>query len=172
MQILLQLPAAPELRSHLTTENSPAKLRISTMDPLSVTASIIAVIQLTGSVVSAVYSYRTGVKNAPEDAAKVIQDLTGLSQVLENLLQVIERESSTKASRLESLESLTKPDGPLQSCQNTLEHLKAKLQPKEGWRAIKQSLTWPLKKDEIKSTLDDIATAKKTIGLAVSVDHM
>jgi hypothetical protein len=47
------------------------------MDPLSVTASVIAVIQLTGSVISAVYNYRKGAKNAPEDAAKIIQDLTG-----------------------------------------------------------------------------------------------
>jgi hypothetical protein len=46
------------------------------MDPISVTTSVIDVIQLTRSVISAVYNYRKGVKNAPEDAAKIIQDLT------------------------------------------------------------------------------------------------
>ena len=142
------------------------------MDPLSITASIIAVIQLTGSVVSAVYNYRKGVKNAPEDAAKIIQDLIGLSQILENLLQIIERERSTKATRLTSLENLVKPDGPLESCQKTLERLNAKLQPENGWRVVKQSLIWPLKQDYIKRTLDEIATAKATIGLALTVDQV
>ena len=142
------------------------------MDPLSVTASIIAVIQLTGSVVSAVYNYRTGVKNAPEDAAKIIEDLTGLSHILERLLQLIEKDRHTKITRLASLEGLIKAGGPLESCQKTLEHLNAKLRPEKGWRAVKQSLTWPLKKDDIKRALDEIATAKQTLGLALTVDHM
>jgi hypothetical protein len=64
------------------------------------------------------------------------------------------------------------PNGPLETCQKTLESLNAKLQPENGWRAVKQSLMWPLKKDYIKSTLDQIATAKETIGLALTVDHM
>jgi hypothetical protein len=142
------------------------------MDPLSVTASVIAVIQLTGSVISAVYNYRKGVKNAPEDAAKIIQDLTGLSHILEKLLQMIESEQSNKEARLASLEGLVKPDGPLQLCRETLESLNAKLQPDNGWRAVKQSLMWPLKKDYINNTLDQIATAKETIGLALTVDLM
>jgi hypothetical protein len=142
------------------------------MDPLSVTASVIAVIQLTGSVISAVYNYRKGVKNAPEDAAKIIQDLTGLSHILERLLQMIENERSTKVARLASLEGLVSPNGPLQLCQETLSTLNAKLQPENGWRAVKQSLMWPLKQDYIKNTLDQIATAKETIGLALTVDHM
>jgi len=142
------------------------------MDPLSVTASIIAVIQLTGSVVSAVYSYRTDVKNAPEDAAKIIEGLTALSHVLEKLLQMVETERNTKVTRLASLEGLLKPDGPIESCQKTLERLNAKLQPEKGWRAVKQSLIWPLKKDDIKKTLKEITTAKETLGLALTVDHM
>ena len=142
------------------------------MDPLSITASIIAVIQLTGTVVSAVYGYRKDVKNAPEDAAKIIQDLIGLSQTLEKLLQLIEQERSAKTAQLSSVEALLKPDGPLDSCQKTLQHLYTKLQPEHGWRGVKQSLVWPLKKDYVRSTLDDIAAAKATIGLALIVDQV
>ena len=141
------------------------------MDPLSITASIIAVIQLTGSVVSAVYNYRKDVKSAPEDAAIIVQDLIGFSQILEKLLHIIEQEKSTKQTRLASLKDLVQPGGPLESCQKTLEHLNAKLQPENGWRAIKQSLIWPLKKDYIKKTLDEIATAKATIGVALAIDQ-
>jgi hypothetical protein len=142
------------------------------MDPLSFTASIIAVIQLTGSVISAVYNYRKDVKNAPEDAAKIIQDLTELSHILEKLLQMAEKERSTKVTRLTSLEDFIKPDGPLTSCHKTLQSLNAKLQPESGWRAVKKSLIWPLKQEYIKNTLNDIATAKATLGLALTVDHM
>ncbi|MDI1486542.1 MAG: hypothetical protein OHK93_005773 [Ramalina farinacea] len=142
------------------------------MDPLSITASIIAVIQLTGTVVSAVYGYRKDVKNAPEDAAKIIHHLIGLSQILEKLLQLIEQERSVKTAQLSSVEALLKPDGPLELCQKTLQHLNAKLRPEHGWRGVKQSLVWPLKKDYIKKTLDDIAAAKATIGLALTVDQV
>jgi hypothetical protein len=62
------------------------------MDPLSVTASIIAVQQVTGSVVSAVYNYRKCVKNAPENVAKVVEELTGLFHAIENVLQTIGKE--------------------------------------------------------------------------------
>ena len=141
------------------------------MDPLSITAGIIAVIQLTGSVISAVYNHRQDVKNAPEGAAKIIKDLTGLSQILERLLQMIEQERSTKITRLMSLEGLVKPDGPLEACQKTLERLNAKLQPETGWRAVKQSLKWPLNQDDIKKTLDEIARAKATLSLALTVDQ-
>ncbi|KAI9704034.1 MAG: hypothetical protein M1820_005655 [Bogoriella megaspora] len=141
------------------------------MDPLSITASIIAVIQLSGSVISAVYNYRRDAKNASEDAIKVVQDLTGLSQILEKLLQMIEKDKNTKGTRLESLEVLIKPDGPLETCQQTLEKLSAKLQPEKGWRLVKQSLTWPLKADYVKKALDEIATAKATLAIALTVDQ-
>jgi hypothetical protein len=73
------------------------------MDPLSITASIIAVIQLTGSVISAAYNYRNGVRNAPEDAVRIIEDLTELSQILEKLLKLIEKDRSTGSTQLTSV---------------------------------------------------------------------
>lgn len=143
------------------------------MDPLSVTASLIAVIQLTGMVISATYNYRKGVKSAPQDAARIIQDLTGLSHVLENLLQLIEKEKSTNdLTRLAALKGLTEPDGPLELCQKMLEHLNAKLQPDSGWRAVKQSLMWPLKQEYTQKTLDEIAKTKATFDLALSIDQV
>jgi hypothetical protein len=73
------------------------------MDPLSITASIIGVIQLTSAVISAAYNYRNGVKNAPEDAVKIIDDLTGLSQILEKLLKLIEKDRSAGSAQLRTV---------------------------------------------------------------------
>src|SRR5271155_3010464 len=74
------------------------------MDPLSITASIIGVIQLTSAVISAAYNYRNGVKNAPEDAVKIIDDLTGLSQILEK-----QKDRSTGSAQLRTVSSLFPP---------------------------------------------------------------
>lgn len=141
------------------------------MDPLSVIASIISVIQLTGSVVSAVYNYRRDVKHAPEDATRIIEDLIDLSQILERLLRIIEKENSLQKTRLASLTYLIKPNGPLESCQKTLEGLDAKLQPESGWRAVRNSLIWPLRKEYVQQSLNEVAAAKATIGLALTVDQ-
>jgi hypothetical protein len=141
------------------------------MDPLSITASIIAVIQLTGSVISAAYNYRNGVRNAPEDAVRIIEDLTELSQILEKLLKLIEKDRSTGSTQLTSVNTLIGSDGPLETCRKSLTELKSKLRPENGWRAVRKALTWPLKQDYIRQTLDEIAKAKATIDLALSVDQ-
>ena len=87
------------------------------MDLLSVTASITAVLQVTGSVGSAAYNYMKGVEYAPENAAKIVQEMTGLSHVLEKVLQTIEKERRlTGATRLASLEELVRPEGSLATC--------------------------------------------------------
>jgi hypothetical protein len=61
------------------------------MNPLSVTASIIADLQVTGSVVSAVHNSRKGVKYTPKNAAKIVQELTGLSHVLEKVCRLLRK---------------------------------------------------------------------------------
>jgi hypothetical protein len=87
------------------------------MDPLSITTSIIAIIQLTGSVISAAYNYLTGLNNAAEDAMRITGDLTGLLQILEKLLKLLEKDRSTGSSQLTSVNTLTRSDGPLETCQ-------------------------------------------------------
>jgi hypothetical protein len=87
------------------------------MDPLSVTASITAVLHVTGSVGPAAYNYMKGVEYALENAAKIVQKLTGLSHVLEKVLQTIDKERRlTGATRLASLEELIRPEGSLEFC--------------------------------------------------------
>jgi hypothetical protein len=141
------------------------------MDPLSITAGIIAVIQLTGSVISAAYNYRHDVSNAAEDAVRIIEDLTGLSQILEKLLKLLEKDRSTGSVQLTSVDALTRSDGPLETCRRRLTELKTKLEPEKGWRAVRKALTWPLKQDYMKETLGEIARVKATIDLALSVDQ-
>src|SRR4051812_8983221 len=73
------------------------------MDPFRITASIIRVIQLTSAVISAAHNYRNGVKIAPQEAVKIIDDLMGLSQILEKLLKLIEKDRSTGSTQLRTV---------------------------------------------------------------------
>ena len=54
-------------------------------DPLSTAASIIAVIQISGTVLSACYHYAVQLKNAPEDIQWVINEVGSLKVILEEL---------------------------------------------------------------------------------------
>ncbi len=88
------------------------------MDPISIIASIIAVIQLSGKVISLCYDYRTGVKSAPKDATRITDEITSLCHVLEQLLKIAEAEEATHTSRLPALQSLARPEGALQRSNN------------------------------------------------------
>lgn len=54
------------------------------MDPLSVTASIIAVIQATNAVISVGCDYRSAVKNSPWALSRVIEGVFAMSSKLLN----------------------------------------------------------------------------------------
>jgi len=106
------------------------------MDPLSLTASIITVIELSGAVVRICYNFRKSVKGASGEAAKITKELNALHNVLEQLLEFAESEERAGTSRLSSLSSLTKLDGPLARCQGELEILGQKLKPETGLKQI------------------------------------
>src|ERR1700730_16856874 len=103
------------------------------MDPLSLTASLIAVLQISGTVISALYEYRTSVKGASNDAARIISELNDLRGVLESLLQAVEKENTVVVfagdgvSRLATFQSLAKPNGELERCKADLEAVSTKL---------------------------------------------
>ncbi|KAH8817231.1 hypothetical protein F5884DRAFT_778825 [Xylogone sp. PMI_703] len=141
------------------------------MDPLSVTGTLIAVLQITGAVISICYDYRQGAKNASREVIQISDELNSLKDVLDALLRMVEKDESSDATTLATFELLTKPNGPLAACQTELEILKAKLEPEKGWRAVRQSLAWPLKEGEMRKTLSSLERMKSTMLLALSADQ-
>jgi hypothetical protein len=143
------------------------------MDPLSIAASLIAVLQISGTVISALYEYRKGVKDASKDAVDIIEELNSLRRVLESLLIATEKEESRVegVSRLSTFRQLAEPNGELERCKTDLMALNAKLQPETGWGGLRRALKWPLKKSEVQSTLNSLHRAKGTLHLALSTDQ-
>ncbi|KAE8441531.1 hypothetical protein EG329_004877 [Mollisiaceae sp. DMI_Dod_QoI] len=64
------------------------------MDPLSVTGTLIAVLQITTSVISVCYDYRAGIASASREVFQISESLNALKDVLEGLLRLIETSES------------------------------------------------------------------------------
>ena len=144
------------------------------MDPLSVTASIIAVIQLAQKVLSICYDFRRWIKSVPKELQQITSEVISLRDVLECLMKLadsVETAGSNGSSQLSSLKLLVAPDGSLSKCLAELAALERKLTPIVGMKAIGKALDWTLKEGEVKDTLDRIGRIKATLNLALTADQ-
>lgn len=101
------------------------------MEPLSITASIITVLQATNQVVSICYDYAAAAKGSSWGLPRVIDELKNLRNTLGSLEQLSQAAAGTDpaaGSRLPNLKSLCDPDhGPLVNCRTELNRLSEKL---------------------------------------------
>jgi hypothetical protein len=141
------------------------------MDPLSVTASAIAILQISGTIINLCYDYRSRVKNAAKEASRIVNELNGLRSVIDLLFVLLEDESEKKSMPHSALDRLAQSDGVLTRCINELKALEKKLEPKDGWRAAKAAILWPLNESDVKKVLHDIESTRSTVQLALAADQ-
>ena len=139
------------------------------MDPLSIVASFIAVIDISSKIITICYRYRGAVKHAPRDLLRVQNEVTGFRSIVERLHQLIVDDPQSHG--LPTLEKEIGPDGPLAQCLIELESLEKKLEPEKGWRAAGRALMWPLKEGDTIKSLDFIGRVKQTLQLALLADN-
>ena len=131
------------------------------MDPLSITSSIIAVLQLASSVVS----YLGAVKDASDDRQKLIAEIGSITGFLFFL-----KEEPNNSS--DALNSLCVANGPLDMFKSTLSELSSKLRPTNGGlRKAGKSLLWPFQKSEVNNLLLRIERLKGMFILALQNDN-
>lgn len=152
------------------------------MDPLSVTASIIAVLQAANAIISICCDYSAAVKGASWELPKVTKEIRSLRDVLELLAALAKRVENADPSaeaKLPALKLLCEPGaGPLAMCKAELESLKIKLEPPK-WTgpitskrtALMQTLSWPLKEGEAKKMLQNMERYKTTLNMALEIDQ-
>jgi hypothetical protein len=140
------------------------------MDGLSALASLIAVAQVTGSIVSLCYEYRHGLQAASKDMNRLAKEVKSLRDLLEDLIGLIDQDQPAEIL-LESVEKLTQNNGSVDECKVMLEDLEAKLRPRDGWRKLGQRLIWPLKEQDVMKSVASIERFKATLSLAISMDH-
>ena len=136
-------------------------------------AGVIAVLQLSASVLQLSYSYLTSVKGAAKEIRDLISELRGLDLVLADLESRVASEDadatgagSTTVS-LAMRAQLEDENGPLATCRRELERLKGKL---EGPARPGNILIWPITKSEMKRSLDCLGRGKTTLSLLLTVD--
>jgi len=141
------------------------------MDPLSVSASVIAILQLSGQIISACSAYISAVKGAPKDIKTILVEV----QSLQAIIHVLDLTSGQSISTDDGLEA------SLEACRATLSELASLLDrhatqktPQTGGPATKSvlptlaSLAWPLKQQRAKALMEDIARYKSTIILSLA----
>lgn len=137
------------------------------MDGLSCAASVIAVIQLTGSIVGICGGYLQGVRNAKQDISSLQQAIISLERTLQNLKEFLQGPSGKYLSTLQILNS------DVTNCRLVLMALKDKIDPeKKIMRRLGiRSLRWPLKRTEVERVMHDLERYKLSFTLCLQVDQ-
>ncbi|KAI0453833.1 hypothetical protein F5B21DRAFT_269167 [Xylaria acuta] len=107
------------------------------MDPLSISASIIAVLQATNSVISFCYDYHAAARNSSWELPRVIElvkSFRNVLEILESLASGMEGTDPDAVSRLQTLQLLCRPEtgnegGLLAMCLEELNSFQKKLAP-------------------------------------------
>jgi hypothetical protein len=139
-------------------------------DPLSITASVIAILQLAATATE----YLRGIKNGAADRVKLRDELRSTAYLLEMLRDRIEDAEDAKAmldtQKPMSIESLAGPDNPLILFQRIVEDIIAQICPqhKMGQRSL--ILTWPFTKKDVVEKLACLERLKSHFSLVMQND--
>lgn len=156
-----------ELRISLSILHNPRAPPIGGMDPLSVTASVITVLQLTGNVLS----FLNKIKGASQDQKQLTLEASSLYSLLTTLRFRIES-SNSNDEWFTTVRSLTVGGGPLDQFRVALEQLASKtgILETSSVKKFGKQIAWTFEKDEIKDVLTKIERLKTVITLALTND--
>ncbi|KAJ6035814.1 hypothetical protein N7540_000093 [Penicillium herquei] len=139
------------------------------MDRVSATASVFAVIQLTGSLVKLCEGYIQDVKDARDEISSVKRSIEGIQGTLQDLqksLQSDDGKALLTSSRL--TDDITECHSDLRALETKLDSGKGKnLMRKVGLRALK----WPLKPAEVESMIQNLKRYKYSLHMSLQGNH-
>jgi hypothetical protein len=139
------------------------------MDPLSATASIIAIIQLS----SVIIGYLSDVKDASKDRERCAIEVSNVSNLLVSLRFRLDGASSNDGWYTE-VQALAVADGPIDQYRSALEQLQSKLTSTatSALKKIGSALTWTFSKEEVINILARIERLKSLTQIALEMDHL
>jgi hypothetical protein len=142
-------------------------------DGLSVAASVIAVVQITGTVIT----YLEAVKDAPKERKRILEEVTSTHYLLfrikdqYNIKDTGDGAPKWDEEMAETMRWLSCPNGPLEQFKRAMETLSAKLKPSHGLQKFGKSVIWPFKKEEIKDLLQTMERQKTLFTIALQMDN-
>ena len=137
------------------------------MDPLSISASIVALMQLSSTVIG----YLSDVKSSHKEQQKIRLEICNTLPML-SILQDQAQQAENGDEWSSTLRSLSAADGPIQQFRKALERLEHKLAPVRGVKKVGKAFIWPFEKVEIQSILSTIERQKLLFSLARQNDHI
>jgi hypothetical protein len=135
-------------------------------DPLSISASIIAILQLTASIIR----YFKDAKEAREDCRKALVEFAAIHELLHLLNESLDRPFAHRDKKCHDLMQSLRV--PLNEFRLLAENLEAKLKPTTELKKVGRALVWHFEKNEIKQLLSEIERYKLLFSLALQNDHM
>lgn len=137
------------------------------MDPLSITASVIAIMQLTGTVLG----YLSDVKNAPKECQQCAIEASSLLHLLTTLRYRLEQ-AQTGDPWFTVIRALNVENGPLDQYKQALEQLWSRIDVGNGAQNIKRRLVWKFSKAEVATILVRMERLKSLVSIALENDHL
>ncbi|OBT85043.1 hypothetical protein VE02_07148 [Pseudogymnoascus sp. 03VT05] len=137
------------------------------MDPLSITASIIAIVQLTGVIIGCL----NDLKDTSKDRAQCAIEISNVSNLLVTLMYRLDEVSSNDTWYGE-VQALAAVNGPIDQYRSALEQLKSKFTSSASSRTkIGGALSWKFSKEEVANILMRIERLKSLTQIALEMDH-
>lgn len=148
-------------------------------EPLSLVASVIAIIQISKTVIGICQFYIEEMKEAPSELRLMLVEISTLRAITKNLRFLVDPKTANPGLS----NQLVGIDGPVEGCLRALKELEKEL-PHEaallngkGSKRRKvdvstwvRALAWPLRVGKVKRLLQDIMLYKGTINLALTTD--
>jgi hypothetical protein len=137
-------------------------------DPLSITASIIAVVQLTAKLTELCRYYRRGVKSASADFAKLEKEAISIEAILNTVKDQLEKRDDQGRPLYPTLAQGGVED--LDECRVALERMVKKLG--DSKRSLRK-LYWPLSNGprELEEIIEVMTRKKQDLSLRLDIDN-
>ena len=137
------------------------------MDPLSVTASVIAILQLTGAVITQL----NDVKNAPKECQQCTIEACNLQSLLICLRYRLEQ-GQKGDPWFTTVRTLNVKNGPLDQYKRALEQLQSKVDVGNSANRIKRRLVWKFSKAEVAEILARMERLKTHVNIVLNNDDL
>lgn len=136
------------------------------VDPIGIVGTLMGIVQVCGKLMSVCYEYRMGVRDAPKDISRILDEVVSIGSIAQQLVKVIE---SDGAPSLPSLQAMGGDDGTLRRCSVELQDLRASLKLGKAFSS-RRALAWPLPRADAEKRLQVLATIESMLQLALAAD--
>lgn len=136
------------------------------MDPLSVTASVIAILQVTSKAIQ----HLNDVKEAPKECQQCVIEASNLLGPLTSLRFRAEQ-AEIGDPCFDQLRKLNVKDGPLDQYKAALELLLTRVDVGNGIQKVKKRLLWKFNKEQVAGILARIERLKSLVSVALLMDY-